>query len=322
MAGACIYLNNRLLPILQQTNAKIRLKPVEMSNQKEQKTTRHLIAGFSGGLTSAICLQPLDLLKTRVQQNKNNSISLALKDINSIRELWRGTLPSALRTSIGSALYLSTLHLARSYLSAVKKSQKAPIYNVSSMLPKLSAYENVLIGMASRAFVGFITMPITVIKIRFESNLYHYKSINEAARCIWQKEGIKGFFRGFGATCLRDAPYAGLYISTYEQLKSTIPTLLDMNSNGGELSHLSSGFINSSSAMLASIFSTVVTAPFDTIKTRMQLSPDVYKTFLQTTVKLYNENGLQFFNGLSLRLTRKAASAAIAWCIYEELVKL
>lgn len=291
-------------------------------SKNEQKTTRHLVAGFAGGLTSAVCLQPLDLIKTRVQQSRNSSITSVLQSMTSVRQLWRGTLPSALRTSVGSAMYLTTLHLGRLNVSKLKNIQ-TPIFNASSKLPKLSAYENISIGMVSRAVVGFITMPITVVKIRFESNLYNYVSMKEAFVEIFKNDGIRGFFRGFGATCLRDAPYAGLYISSYEQLKSVLPMLMRIKvENNEELSHISSGIVNSSSAILASTFATCVTAPFDTIKTRMQLSPKKYKTFTQTTATLYSESWLYFFNGLSLRLVRKAGSAAIAWCIYEELVKL
>lgn len=293
-----------------------------MSNKKEQKTTRHLIAGFSGGLTSAVCLQPLDLLKTRVQQSKDRSLRNVLKNIADVKELWRGTLPSALRTSVGSGLYLSTLHIGRTNLVRLRETQQ-PAFNVSSQLPKLSAYENVMVGMVSRSVVGFLTMPITVIKVRFESNLYQYKTMREAVLDIYKSTGFKGFFRGFGATCLRDAPYAGLYVSSYEQLKSTLPRIMKIKVNeNNEIGHVSAGVINSTSAVIASVVSTTITAPFDTIKTRMQLSPETYRTFSQTSVKLYKENWTSFFNGLTLRLVRKAGSAAIAWCIYEELVKL
>jgi solute carrier family 25, member 38 len=293
-----------------------------MSSNKEQKTTRHLVAGFAGGLISSVCLQPLDLVKTRVQQSKDNSITSVLRNIKSPKQLWRGTLPSAIRTSVGSGLYLSTLHIARYNLSKLRNSQ-APIFNASSKLPKLKAYENVMVGMLSRVFVGFLTMPITVVKVRFESSFYHYTSMKEAVVDIYKSYGMKGFFKGFGATSLRDAPYAGLYISTYEQLKAILPMIFILDRDKTkELGHFSSGIVNSSSAVMASVFATCVTAPFDTIKTRMQLSPEKYKTFTQTSIKLYNENWRHFFNGLSLRLIRKAGSAAIAWCIYEELVKI
>ncbi|GMG44987.1 unnamed protein product [Ambrosiozyma monospora] len=79
----------------------------------EKKTTRHLIAGFSGGLASAVCLQPLDLIKTRVQQSSSTSILTVFKEVKSVSQLWRGTVPSAIRTSMGSAMYLTSLNMIR-----------------------------------------------------------------------------------------------------------------------------------------------------------------------------------------------------------------
>ena len=60
-------------------------------------------------------------------------------------------------------------------------------------------------------------MPVTVIKVRYESDLYNYKSISSASRSIFAQEGLKGFFSGFGATAVRDAPYAGLYGNEYHE---------------------------------------------------------------------------------------------------------
>jgi hypothetical protein len=65
-------------------------------------------------------------------------------------------------------------------------------------------------------------MPISVIKVRFESNLYNYRSLAEASRDILQREGARGFFAGFGATALRDAPYAGIHLALYESTKALI----------------------------------------------------------------------------------------------------
>ena len=65
-------------------------------------------------------------------------------------------------------------------------------------------------------------MPISVIKVRFESNLYNYRSLAEASRDIFQREGARGFFAGFGATALRDAPYAGIHLALYESTKALI----------------------------------------------------------------------------------------------------
>lgn len=297
---------------------------------RKSQSGSHLIGGFIGGLTSAIALQPFDLLKTRIQQQHSSTLLSSIRQLNGPLELWRGTLPSALRTSIGSALYLSCLNLMRTKISESKLTNSKKVIlkkiNKSSSLPELTSYENLLTGALARAMVGYITMPITVLKVRYESTIYNYTSLWQATNDIWHNEGINGFFKGFGATCLRDAPYAGLYVLLYEQIKSLLPTMLPSNlitlTSDGNYSMMASTSINSTSAIVAASIATTITAPFDTIKTRMQLEPMKFRHSLQTfKYMLTNESILQLFSGLSMRLTRKAISAGIAWSIYEELIK-
>lgn len=299
------------------------------NNTSQTKAGSHLIGGFVGGLTSAVALQPLDLLKTRIQQHRSATLLSAIKELNGPLDLWRGTLPSALRTSIGSALYLSCLNVMRTKVSDMKSNQdnnKVTSYSKSSSLPKLNVYENLLTGAIARAMVGYITMPITVLKVRYESTIYNYNSITQATSDIWVKEGVNGFFKGFGATCLRDAPYAGLYVLLYEQTKSILPKFIPLRfityNNDGNYSVVTSTGINATSAFLAASIATTITAPFDTIKTRMQLEPTKFRHSLQTLKYiLTKESTFRLFSGLSMRLTRKALSAGIAWGIYEELIK-
>lgn len=303
------------------------MKDTKTNTKTYAKSGSHLIGGFVGGLTSAVVLQPLDLLKTRIQQQKSATILSTIKQLNGPLELWRGTLPSALRTSIGSALYLSSLNVLRTKVSDSKKRRGIDVIkSKSSSLPELNIYENLMTGAVARAMVGYVTMPITILKVRYESTMYHYTSIIQATRDIWMKEGVTGFFKGFGATCLRDAPYAGLYILLYEQTKTAIPSLLPQRSitygSDGNYSIMTSTSINSSSAIIAASIATTITSPFDTIKTRMQLQPTKFRNSFQTLKYiLTQESVLRVFSGLSMRLTRKAISAGIAWSIYEELIK-
>lgn len=43
--------------------------------------------------------------------------------------------------------------------------------------------------------------------------------MSQAFRSIFAESGIAGLFRGFTATAIRDAPYAGLYVLFYEESK-------------------------------------------------------------------------------------------------------
>jgi len=271
-----------------------------------------------------------------------------------------------IRTSIGSALYFSTLNAFRTSLakhdlgtkdhaspsSSPAPSQQQAIATTasSSSLPQLTPLANMSSGAIARASVGFIMMPITVIKVRYESNYYAYTSIASAARDIARHEGLRGFFAGFGATALRDAPYAGLYVVFYEWGKkvlskaatgtgtiavegtgsvragsstvstASVPTPPTPQST--TLTPTLSAAINFTSSTLAASIATALTNPPDAIKTRLQLQPAKYRNTVQALKLMLREDGVRsLFDGLALRMARKAMSSALAWTVYEELTR-
>ncbi len=300
----------------------------------------HFAAGLGSGVLSAVLLQPADLLKTRVQQSGSTSLRIVIRDIargpQPISQFWRGTVPSAWRTGIGSALYFSTLNALRQHVarSTILKSSgiiavepKIPSYS-SSSLPKLSNLANLTTGAVARASAGFLMMPMTVIKVRYESNFYAYRSIWGAGSDILRKEGIRGFFSGFGATAIRDAPYAGLYVLFYEQSKKRLsvlshaaPSKANLQTYKG-ISGGTSASINFLSGILAAGLATAITNPFDAVKTRLQLHPTKYVNTIQATTLMVKEEGLRsLLDGLGLRMARKTVSSALAWTLYEELIR-
>ncbi|KAF1837565.1 solute carrier family 25 member 38 [Decorospora gaudefroyi] len=300
---------------------------------KRSSSYLHFFAGLNSGILSAVLLQPADLLKTRVQQSHGNTLLGTIRSITSgpqpIRQFWRGTLPSTLRTGFGSAIYFSTLNALRhraSVLAAGRGNAVIKGAEHSSSLPKLSNTANLATGAFARTWAGFVMMPITVLKVRYESSLYSYNSLFSASRDIFRTEGFKGFFAGFGATAVRDAPYAGLYVLFYEQSKrrlSRLATKLEESSGASpKLSSSTSAGINFVSGVAAAGLGTTMTNPFDAIKTRLQLMPDRYGNMVQASKKMLAEEGVaSLFDGLGIRIARKAMSSALAWTVYEELIR-
>ena len=256
-------------------------------------------------------------------------------------------MPSALRTGFGSAIYFTSLNAIRqnaaripalaapapippaaSALTSTQQQQQQQRH--SSSLPKLNNAGNLLAGAVARTFAGLVLMPMTVIKVRFESSLYHYRSIADAARGILAHEGPKGFFAGFGATSIRDAPYAGLYVLFYEQSKKRLSALYHADSSSSSSSSSSSGpmgvsqaaSINFLSGVLGSVVATSLTNPFDAVKTRIQLQPGEYRNMVHAARRIVGEEGTRaLWDGLALRMSRKALSSALAWTVYEELIR-
>ncbi|KAF2002935.1 solute carrier family 25 member 38 [Amniculicola lignicola CBS 123094] len=309
--------------------------------KKRSSSSFHFFAGLSSGILSAVLLQPADLLKTRVQQNHANTLLSSIRAItsgpNPITGFWRGTLPSTLRTGCGSAIYFSGLNALRTEVARVQASGivggERKDGGHSSTLPKLSNTANLATGAAARTWAGFLMMPITVLKVRYESNLYAYTSLVSASKDIFRKEGFRGFFAGFGATAVRDAPYAGLYVLFYEQSKkrlSKLASTLEQKSHDPTspvsaipvpLPKATSVGINFLSGVVASCLGTTFTNPFDAIKTRIQLMPEKYGNMVHATKLMLREDGVRsLFDGLGIRIARKAVSSALAWTLYEELL--
>ncbi|KAF2456858.1 mitochondrial carrier domain-containing protein [Lineolata rhizophorae] len=321
-----------------------------MSDERPSRsslTSFHFIAGLGSGLLSAVLLQPADLLKTRVQQSPDSALLPTLRTIAAgpkpVLQLWRGTVPSALRTGFGSAFYFSSLNVLRQTVArseglmptttATGSVTAGSRHAHSSSLPRLSNAANLVTGAFARAAAGFVMMPITVIKVRYESSLYNYRSLGAASADIARSAGLRGFFAGFGATAVRDAPYAGLYVVFYEQSKKRLSALASRlrhqplepyapAEGSRKLPTSTAAGINFISGIVAAGLGTTITNPFDAIKTRLQLMPDRYRNMAVAAKMMLREEGVQsLFHGLGLRIARKAMASALAWTLYEELIK-
>ncbi|KAK4230703.1 mitochondrial carrier domain-containing protein [Podospora fimiseda] len=297
------------------------------------KSTFHFVAGLGSGVLSAVLLQPIDLLKTRVQQQSgSHSLKAAITEIRTAKTgFWRGAVPSALRTGFGSAIYFTSLNAIRQSASTLSSAKSAHSTNPhSSSLPKLSNTSNLFAGAVARSFAGFLLMPLTVLKVRYESTLYSYSSLSSAAKDIFRREGVRGFFAGFGATTIRDAPYAGTYVLFYEQSKKHLSHLFpsvpegEKHDNGKrkKMGVSRAASINFASGVLAGMVCSAVSNPFDAVKTRIQLQPDGYRNMVHAAKRMVGEEGFRsLWDGLALRMSRKAMSSALAWTLYEELIR-
>ncbi|KAM4821609.1 mitochondrial glycine transporter [Thomomys bottae] len=269
------------------------------------------LCGSVSGTCSALLLQPLDLLKTRLQTGPSPAapgcrragmVALCVKVVRaeSLLGLWRGVSPSILRCVPGVGVYFSTLYaLKQRFLGG-----RAP-----------TPLEAVLLGASSRSVAGLCTSPITVVKTRYESGQYGYPSVCTALRSIIRSEGHRGLFRGLTATLLRDAPFSGIYLMFYSRAKSlALPAAERLDMVPGPAVNLGCG-------VLAGALASLATQPADVIKTHMQLSPGSSQGLGQAAKAIFQTHGLRgFFHGGVPRILRRTLMAALAWAVYEEMM--
>jgi len=127
--------------------------------------------------------------------------------------------------------------------------------------------------------------------------------------------GPRELLRGAGASALRDGPYAGLFLFSYEGVKEFWGRT-DLNTS------LPPTAIHMSSGAAAGTFATLATHPFDVLKTKIQVRTESrYGTIQSAASAVWQQRGLSgFFDGASMRLTRKVFSSAIGWAVYEGIL--
>ncbi|GAA6004771.1 hypothetical protein JCM11491_002223 [Sporobolomyces phaffii] len=313
----------------------------------------HLASGAVSGAASVLILQPLDLIKTRIQQPQSHVPASSRAPVSvppgiwattrrvvaqdGLTGLWRGTTPTLYRNVPGVSMYFLTLSKFRTLVGTVpffqaSKTTTTPTVAAASAAAtstkkvKLTTAGDLLVGSTARTGVGFLLMPFTLMKTISESTLslpsstttttttttastIRRPSTLQSIKTLYTAGGLRSLWRGAVPTALRDAPGAGLFIVFYERGRRILGVRGD--AGGGAVGGGTAG-------AAASLCSTLLTTPFDLLKTRRQLSPTVYTTLVESIRLVYLQNGLRgFWEGGGLRVVRKAGSAGIGWAVYE-----
>ncbi|XP_046989553.1 mitochondrial glycine transporter A-like isoform X1 [Schistocerca americana] len=272
---------------------------------------KSFIAGSLSGTFSTVMFQPLDLVKTRLQNTVpaavgHRSSSMITIMVHILRKehlagLWKGMTPSITRCVPGVGLYFSSLHWLKSHLV---QGDPGPMQAVA-------------LGMMARTLSGVLLIPITVVKTRFESGVYQYGGVTEALRVIYRTEGARGLCCGLLPTLIRDAPFSGIYLMFYTQAKKTVPQewLQQTSAGGNSFTHFGCGVI-------AGVMASVVTQPADVLKTKMQLYPHKFSSVLSVVMYVQKTYGFRgYFKGLAPRMLRRTLMAAMAWTVYEQITR-
>jgi solute carrier family 25, member 38 len=73
---------------------------------------------------------------------------------------------------------------------------------------------------------------------------------------------------------------------------------------------------------VAGLLASAVTQPADVIKTKMQLYPDKYRNVMAVMSHIQRKHGMQgYFKGLVPRMLRRTLMAAMAWTVYEQMMR-
>ncbi|KRZ34954.1 Solute carrier family 25 member 38, partial [Trichinella pseudospiralis] len=272
------------------------------STLSQEPTLHTIIFGLAAGACSSVLFQPFDVIKTRFQNPLPAlrhagvfEISLHTFKGEGIRGFWKGTWPTLCRTVPGVGFYFFQIQLIDSYLSA-------------NIQPNL---RHLLVGFSARALTTVAFLPLTIVKTQYESFHYSYHSIAQAILLIIRKQRIRGLTAGIIPTILRDASYSGLYLMFYRFQMRFLEQHLD--SRFTDMQRFGCGFLAGGVACL-------LTQPFDTVRSRMQLFSTAEGSSLLVARQLIARGGfLALFRGYTLRMARKSLMSALNWTLFDRM---
>lgn len=296
--------------------------------EKQISLPAKLINGGIAGLIGVTCVFPIDLAKTRLQNQQNgqrmySSMSDCL--IKTIRSegyfgMYRGAAVNLTLVTPEKAIKLAANDFFR--------------YQLSKDGQPLTLPKEMLAGCGAGTCQVIVTTPMEMLKIQLqdagrlaaqrkllaaqaqlsvEAQAAPRPTAMQLTRDLLRTRGIAGLYKGLGATLLRDVPFSVVYF----------PLFANLNQLGRPATEEKSPFyVSFLAGCVAGSAAAVAVNPCDVVKTRLQslqrgLNEDTYSGFLDCARKIWRHEGPSaFLKGAYCRALVIAPLFGIAQVVY------
>jgi len=283
------------------------------------------VAGAFAGCISRLVVQPLDVIKIRLQVQVESSMmsqkySSARQAFSSIireeglKGLWRGTVPAQMLSIPYCAVQFATLRVVRDVCANLKVDE--------TKNKQLISFGS---GAAAGVVATFASYPFdylrTVLAAQGEPAVF--RTTWDAALHTLETRGIRGLYAGVAPTFLEIVPYAALQFGVYDLLRERWDSL-QISGNQATKSFVC--------GLAAGILAKAATHPLDVLKKRYQVaglprslrygrrvSQNVSRlSLVQYAATMYRHEGIRgFYRGLNPSLLKAAPSAAVTLTAFE-----
>lgn len=302
-----ILTDDLVIPDEKQTN--------QSSNNTLQfiKSIHSFLLGSIAGMIGASIVYPIDIVKTRMQNQLGNTLYSSYLDCfkkllknEGILGIYSVLLPQIVGVAPEKAIKLTVNDLVRSFAKSNSKNDSIPL-----------KWE-IIAGSTAGLCQVIVTNPLEVSKIRLQTQGEKLGSNSLSALQIVRSLGIRGLYKGSLACLLRDIPFSSIYFPTYANIKKHI-FKFDPNIKGYRKS-LEPWELLCSGA-LAGMPAAFLTTPSDVIKTKIQ-SGGTYSGISSTFHRILKEEGPRaFFKGGIARVCRSSPQFGFTLAAYEMFQK-
>jgi len=267
--------------------------------------------GALAGATGATAVYPIDLVKTRMQNQRKGEFAGEIMYRNSfdcfkkvlrhegIGGLYRGLVPQLMGVAPEKAIKLTANDFMRDKFTD-KKTGYIPYW------------AECLAGATGGGCQVMFTNPLEIVKIRLQTA--GEVGMRLSAWAVCKELGFRGLYKGSRACFMRDMPFSAIYFPAYAHLKVAFQDDTGYNT---PVSLLTAGAI-------AGMPAASLVTPADVIKTRLQVvaraGQTTYTGVIDAARKIYAEEGfIAFWKGSVARMCRSSPQFGVTLASYEVL---
>jgi len=273
---------------------------------------KNLVMGGTAGIIGATCTFPIDMVKTRLQNQRclpgqkqmySNMLDCFFKIFSNegFFGLYRG-LPAQLIGIAPEKAIKLTINDALRYMFTDKDTGNIKL-----------VYE-VIAGSVAGFSQVVATNPYEIVKVRLQTQaLVEEAHQRKSAFSVVRELGFSGLFKGSGATLLRDVPFSAMYFSLFGNFKRIL--------------HERNGHLSTVDVFLCGITAGIIAGgtvtPADVIKTRIQVKQSsgvAYKGIRDCFFRIVREEGIRaLYKGTLPRIMIISPLFGITLATYELL---
>ncbi|KAK9917467.1 hypothetical protein WJX75_004693 [Coccomyxa subellipsoidea] len=325
---------------------------MSLGQQPSLRLRDKCMAAGGASIISALVVNPLDVVKTRMQAQQAFETHVARMNTAVMGNMaLAGCPPSCAHLGPDCGIYSGTLDGMRKIvrregtLALWRGTDVAllmaiptvgvylPLYDyvVERLAPSAGFYAPLMAGSLARTVAVLCTSPLELVRTRMQAYLHPLDGADGRQKGGKPRPGnmwahlpvstqrgafgrISSLWRGVGATLARDVPFSAIYWSSLEPIRHA---MLPQSSRASHSQIVAANFV---AGTVGGGLAAAVTTPLDVVKTRTQLAEGKTMPIWATLRQVQREGGTRaLFTGVGPRAVRAAPACAIVLASYEVL---
>ncbi|KAH8812629.1 mitochondrial carrier domain-containing protein [Xylogone sp. PMI_703] len=277
----------------------------------------HFVAGAVAGISEILVMYPLDVVKTRVQlqQGAGNGQEGYKGMFDCFTKIVRNEGFTRLYRGIAAPIMMEAPKRAVKFAA---NDSWGRFYQRILGVEKQTQSLSILTGSTAGVTEALIIVPFELIKIRLQdgASAGKYRGMMDAVIKIIRQEGSLALYNGMESTLWRQVVWNGGYFGCIFQVRAQLPKPHPADKSGQVRNDFVAGAVGGT-------FGTILSTPFDVVKSRIQNSPKIggrvpkYNWALGAVGTVYREEGFRaLYKGFVPKVLRLGPGGGILLIVF------